>query len=262
VLRCSGKRGRSPYSRNKNLSATTQTDVILTPAEIALLPARDLSRSTCVVFDVLRATSTFLTALAHGASRIYPVGSVEEALELHQRLPQALLGGERGGVRLPGFDLGNSPREYTVESVGGRDIISTTTNGPVALRACAHAAAVFAGALLNADALAAHLRAVQPAPERLLLVCAGTGADFAWEDAIGAGSLLTRLGNAWDGGDAAQLVRNAYAHARTDLAGALGGSVNGQRLQEIGLGGDVAYCASEGSLATVALLRNGALSVV
>jgi 2-phosphosulfolactate phosphatase len=243
------------------LPATTQTDVILTPAEIALLPSHDLSRSTCVVFDVLRATSTFLTALAHGASRVFPVGSVVEALELHQRRPHALLGGERGGVRLDGFDLGNSPREYTAETVGGRDIISTTTNGTVALRACAHAGAVFAGALLNADALAAHLRAVDPAPERLLLICAGTGADFAWEDAIAAGALLARLGDAWGGADAARLVRNAYEHARADLTGALGASANGERLQEIGLGEDVAYCAREGSLATVASMHGGALTI-
>jgi 2-phosphosulfolactate phosphatase len=213
-----------------------------------------------VVFDVLRATSTFLTALANGAPRVYPVGSVGEALELRNRLPHALLGGERGGVRLDGFDLGNSPREYTAGTVGGRDIISTTTNGTGALQACRHAGAVFAGALLNVDALAAHLRAVHPLPELLLLVCAGTGAAFAWEDAIAAGALLARLGDAWDGGDAATLVRNAYEYARADLAGALGASANGQRLQEIGLGEDVAYCAMEGSLATVAIMRDGALT--
>jgi 2-phosphosulfolactate phosphatase len=242
------------------LSATTQTEVVLTPAEIALLPGRDLSRTTCVVFDVLRATSTFLTALANGARRVYPVGDIAAALAVRTRLPHALLGGERGGVRLDGFDFGNSPREYTLERVSGRDIVSTTTNGTVALQSCAHAAAVFAGALLNVDALAAHLRA-SPPPERLLLVCAGTGAEFAWEDAIGAGALLERLGDEWGDSDAARLVQNAYLDARADLAGALGESVNGRRLRDIGLAEDVACCAREGSLATVAILRDDALMV-
>ena len=132
-----------------------RVEAVLTPAEIALLPRRDLSDATCVVFDVLRATSTILTALFNGATRVYPVGTTAEAFTLRDtRLPAALLGGERGGVRIEGFDLGNSPREYTPEIVSGRDIITTTTNGTVALRACAGARTVFAGALLNLRALA------------------------------------------------------------------------------------------------------------
>src|SRR4051812_30224806 len=126
-------------------------DVVLNPAEIALLPGRDLSATTCVVFDVLRATSSMLTALAHGVAEIHPVRTIEEALALKERMPDAVLGGERYGNLIPGFDIGNSPAEYV--ALAGRSIISTTTNGTVALRACEHAARVLVGAVLNLSAL-------------------------------------------------------------------------------------------------------------
>jgi 2-phosphosulfolactate phosphatase len=233
-------------------------EVILTPAEIALLPGRDLGGTVCVVFDVLRATSTFLTALANGARRIYPVTGVAEAAELQKRWPQALLGGERGGIRLAGFDLGNSPREYTAGRVRGRDIIATTTNGTVALRACAHAGAVHAGALLNLDALAAHLHGSHPRIERLMLVCAGTGAQFALEDGFAAGALLARLKDA-PAGDAGHAMRALYERSAGRAESLLRDSANGRRLHEIGLGEDVAYCAAIGAVDTVALMRDGAL---
>src|SRR4051794_28316015 len=107
-------------------------DAVLTPAEIALLPETDLGDATCVVFDVLRATSSMLTALAGGAKEIIPVRTIEEARAARKIHPHALLGGERHGERIEGFDLGNSPFEY--RELPGRSIISTTTNGTVALR--------------------------------------------------------------------------------------------------------------------------------
>src|SRR6185295_6978290 len=112
-------------------------DVALNPAEIARLPQRQLAGTTCIVFDVLRATSSMITALGHGASEIYPVTSIDEALELRKEHPRAILAGERHGERIDGFDIGNSPFEY--QTLHGARIISTTTNGTVALRACEHA---------------------------------------------------------------------------------------------------------------------------
>src|SRR4051794_25900005 len=132
-------------------------DVVLNPAEIALLPTRDLSGTTCVVFDVLRATSSMVTALAHGVNEIHPVCTIDEAQALKTRLPNAVLGGERQGESIPGFDIGNSPSEYT--TLRGRRIVTTTTNGTVALRACELADRVLVGALLNLGALAETLRA-------------------------------------------------------------------------------------------------------
>jgi 2-phosphosulfolactate phosphatase len=240
-------------------------EVILTPAEIALLPARDLSATTCVVFDVLRATSTILTALNNGARRVWPVATIEEARALREKsLPDALLGGERRGQRIEGFDLGNSPREYTAEAVGGRDIIMTTTNGTVALRACAASGEVHIGSLLNLDALAARLLRLNTPDTRLLLVCAGSGTRYSLEDALAAGALLSRLtvgvpdvGS--DGGDAGRTVRAVYEHYREDLAATLRTTDNGRRLAELGLAADVDWCSRVSVFDELAMMIDGAI---
>src|SRR6266536_3353077 len=120
-------------------------EVLFTPAEFETLRKRDLSEATCVVFDVLRATSSMVTALANGAEAIIPVSEISEALEIKRKEPEVLLAGERDGLRIEAnltgsisFDLGNSPREFTREKVAGRKIAITTTNGTRALRSCAH----------------------------------------------------------------------------------------------------------------------------
>ena len=212
-------------------------DVVLNPAEIALLPARDLSATTCVVFDVLRATSSMVTALAHGVAEIHPVRTIEEALALKGRMPDAVLGGERHGNLIPGFDVGNSPAEYV--ALAGRRIISTTTNGTVALRACEHAARVLIGAMLNLSALVDELR-VRP-PEKLLLVCAGTFADFALEDAYAAGVLIAEFSEATltDSAEAALAVAARFP----DPLAALFRAQNGRVLAAAGRDADVEWCA-------------------
>ena len=240
-------------------------EVILTPAEIALLPARDLSATTCVVFDILRATSTILTALNNGARRVWPVATIEEARALREKsLPDALLGGERRGQRIKGFDLGNSPREYTVEAVAGREIIMTTTNGTVALRACAASGEVHIGSLLNLDALAARLLRTNTPDARLLLVCAGSGTRFSLEDALAAGALISRLtvglaAAGTEGGDAGRTARVAYERYRDELAATLRTTDNGRRLAELGLEADVAWCARVSVFNELAMMIDGAI---
>ncbi len=213
-------------------------DAVLTPAEIALLPQRDLAGTTCIVFDVLRATSSMITALAHGATEIYPACTIEEALALRLHLPEAVLGGERKGDQIPGFDVGNSPLEYR-ESVSGRKIITTTTNGTVALRACGGATEVLVGALLNIGALVVALRKL--AADKVLLVCAGTFETFALEDAYAAGLLISQLG-AVTLTDAAQTV-HALAAAYPEPLAALRVARNGRALAASGRSADVEWCA-------------------
>src|SRR3954470_21805824 len=111
-------------------------DTILTPAELPTLADRDLRTTACVVFDILRATSTFVTALQNGAQEITPVSEIAEAVAWRHRRPEVLLAGERDGMRIRAaqtggidFDLGNSPREFTPAAIRGKSIVSTTTNG-------------------------------------------------------------------------------------------------------------------------------------
>ena len=226
-------------------------DAILTPAELPALAKRDLSQTLCVVFDVLRATSTFVTALHNGAKAIIPVSEISEALAIRATQPDVLLGGERDGVKIRAalaggtdFDLGNSPREYTPERVRGRTIASTTTNGTRALRACTNAQTVLAGSFLNLGATAGFIRELQPA--EVLLVCAGTREEKADEDMLVAGALCESLAR----GDArptlsdlAEIALHFYAQAKSDLAASVRNSTNGRRLLAIPeLRDDVAFC--------------------
>jgi 2-phosphosulfolactate phosphatase len=217
-------------------------DVALNPAEIALLPARDLSSTLCVVFDVLRATSSMITALAHGAREIHPVRTIEEARALKAKLPEAVLAGERHGDAIEGFDLGNSPLEYR-EALGGRPIITTTTNGTMALCGCRDAADCFVGAFLNLDALADAI--LLRAPESVLLVCAGTFETFALEDALGAGLLVSQLlrGRSDISLTDAALAVQTLADQTTDCAALLRKTRNGRVLIEKGRAAEVEWCA-------------------
>jgi 2-phosphosulfolactate phosphatase len=242
----------------------TRIEVLFTPAEFAALPARDLSRTTCVVFDVLRATTTMLTALRHGATAIVPVAEIDEALALRKQQPDLLLAGERGGLRITAlqsggveFDLGNSPREFTPERVRNRTIAMTTTNGTRALRACLGAARVWVGGFVNLSALAGRLR--RDAPEHLLLVCAGTGEEAAFEDALGAGALcdtLMTVSPLERFSHPAQTAREMYREHADDLLGAMQHATNGRRLLSLPeLAPDVPLCLRRDSVPVLAELR-------
>jgi len=241
----------------------SKLDVLFTPAEYDALTGRDLSVTTCVVFDVLRATSTMLTALANGAETVIPVREIADAMAIRRQRPGVLLAGERHGLRITAaqsggvdFDLGNSPREFTAGRVKGRTLVMTTTNGTRALRACAEAKLVLIGALLNLQALADEIRARKP--QRLLLVCAGTAEEAAYEDALAAGGLCDGLWNEFgaDASDSAWMARRLFQQARADLTAALGASRNGRRLLAIPeLAADVAACACLDAVPLIAELN-------
>lgn len=150
-----------------------------------------LQDHTAVVIDVLRASSTIVAALAAGAQSIYPVVSTEEAIKLATLLGRedALLAGERRGLKVEGFDLGNSPREFTPETVGGKRVVMSTTNGTRALVSVAGAERILVASFLNLSAVAVACAGA----ERLAVVCAGREGRFSIEDAVCAGMLLGRL---------------------------------------------------------------------
>jgi 2-phosphosulfolactate phosphatase len=249
----------------------TNLEVLFTPADFSTLPGRDLSATHCVVLDVLRATSTMLTALANGANRIFPAREISDALRLRAEHPGALLAGERDGVRILSaqtggvdFDLGNSPREFSPERVAGREIIMTTTNGTRALQACLGAERIFPGAWLNLGALAKRLCREQAA--RLLVVCAGTYEEAAYEDTLAAGALCDLVWPRFERGpisDSAHMARQIYLDAKGDLAGALQRhSRNARRLlASAELRDDVPFCLRRDALDLTAELRSGAVAL-
>ena len=229
-------------------------DAVLSPAEIDFLPKQTLAGTHCVVFDVLRATSSIITGLAHGAREIRPVVSIQEALESRSEWPDSVLGGERHGNRIEGFDLGNSPLEYRAR--GLNRIITTTTNGTVALRACAEADYVLAGALLNMKALTACVRAA--APGRLLLVCAGTFRELALEDVFAAGMLAQAFPEA-ELSDAARVARSVYQQNAGNVLEALRQSKNGRKLISDGREEDVLFCGQVSAYPVVGSMCAGVI---
>ena len=237
-------------------------DTILSPLELPRLTRRDLRGTACVVFDILRATSTFVTALHHGAAAIVPVNEIAKALALRKEKPEFLLAGERDGLRIRAgqsggvdFDFGNSPREFTPERVRGKTIVSTTTNGTRALNSCAGARQVLAAAFLNLAATADFIRRENFA--EVLLVCAGTGDSMAQEDVLAAGAMVDLLAAARSPvSDSSKTAQQMYGQAGANLAAAIGGSQNGRRLLGLPeLSGDVAFCAQADVFNLVAAMQ-------
>ncbi len=239
-------------------------EVLFSPPEFGALKNRDLRQTTCVVFDILRATSTMVTALANGAESFLPVAEIAEAVALRRQRPDILLAGERDGLRLRApqtggveFDLGNSPREFTTGRVRGKTIAMTTTNGTRALRACAGAQTVFIGSFLNLRATAEAIRARRPS--HLLVVCSGTGEEAALEDTLAAGALCELVWPDYADGeiaDSAEIVRSIHTGMSGDLAGAMAHARNGRRLLAVTeLRDDVAFCLQRDTVSLVAAMR-------
>ena len=189
--------------------------------------------SACAVIDVIRATSTIAAALANGAPGVQPVARIEDAFALKDLYPESLLAGERGGQALPGFDLGNSPEDFTLERVEGRPVILTTTNGTQALAACVGARTVVTASLLQVSAVAARLMELGPP---WIIVCAGCNGEFGVDDAVVAGALAEAMGE-----DHAFV--HLYRSVRNELAQTLLASTAGQELVKVGLERDIPFCA-------------------
>ena len=191
--------------------------------------------AAAVVIDVLRASTTIITALENGAARVFPVGSVDNAFAMARQLPGALLGGERGAVKVEGFDLGNSPFEYTPQVVAGRDVVITTTNGTQAAEAAKEADEMIVAGFINASAAAQYLRALD---KPVVILCAGTKRRCALEDAVCAGMLADKLTQAQIC-DFTRLCRETYRAHKADLPDFLCGSAHAQTLRQKGFARDL-----------------------
>ena len=233
-------------------------DVVWTPGELEDMAVQE---RPAVLIDVLRASTTMTVAIHNGARAVVPVASTEEAMRIANSLgrEEVLLCGERGGVRIEGFDLGNSPAEFAPDIVRGRTIIMTTTNGTRTLKRMTQANAVFVAAFINLTPAARALASTDGEP---LIVCAGREGRVGVEDALCAGMLLdkwltrrrkkpekTELG---DGAIASLAL--ARAHAPVD-AEFLQRTAAGRALEQVGLGSDLELCAQIDKVKEVPVLR-------
>jgi 2-phosphosulfolactate phosphatase len=167
-------------------------DVFFTPGG---LNAGEVQGRAVFVIDILRATTTICAALNHGAKAIIPVPSTEEALRLAQTIgsTDVLLAGEKNCMRIPGFQLGNSPLEMTESAVRGKTIITTTSNGTKALLACQGAGSVFPVAAVNLTAAAEKAREALETDSHILILCAGRDGTFSLDDAYCTGRLISAV---------------------------------------------------------------------
>lgn len=235
------------------------------------MPQGAVAGGIAVVIDVLRASTTIATALAHGAVAVRAVPTIDEARRAVGATGAALLGGERGGLPIAGFDLGNSPREYTPERVAGRRLVITTTNGTAALAACRSAREVLVGAIVNRAAVAEAVGRLARARGigHVHLVCAGTDGAVTAEDVLAAGAILAAgagPGDALDG--AARAAREAFervaaaADPRSALVAEFRRSPGGSNLVALGMEADLSACAALDALVVVPWLDPGSGEMV
>lgn len=216
-----------------------------------------------VVIDVLRAASTIVQACENQVERIIPVAGVEDASKLVPTLERkkTLLGGESEGRKIEGFDLGNSPLEYTRELVKGKTLILSTTNGTVAITRSSPADEIVVGCFLNLGAVVAHL--ASSGADSVALLCSGNLGQLALEDFLCGGLVVERLagnrGLALDLNDGAVAAR-ALAQSTLDVGEAVRNSSHARYLAGLGFGDDIGFCSKLDEYETVPVVADGRIS--
>jgi len=218
-----------------------------------LLSSREDEKShfdACVVIDVLRATSTIVTALSNGASEVLPVLNLEDAIEFDKN--GYLIGGERGGIKPSGFALGNSPAEYRMDVVMNKRICLTTTNGTKALiNARELANDIYVASFLNLSATVEKLSKY----ENIAIICAGNDGDVSYEDTQLAGCIVEKLHaiRGYDLSDSALIAFNLWQNLWQRLGRPQFTGSHARKLIKLGFERDVEYCSSIGVNSIVAL---------
>jgi 2-phosphosulfolactate phosphatase len=213
--------------------------------------------TTVVAIDVLRATSAICTAFHHGASKMIPVSSVDEAREYKER--GYLVGAERNGKIVDGFDFGNSPYSYMRDQVEGKTLVLTTTNGTKAINRAAATHEVLVGSLLNLQAVIDYLK---KHPVDVLLLASGWQGKFNLEDSICAGAITEALldtGAYHSDEDSTIASMFLFQQARENYFGFLKASSHRRRLRNLNLNEDIKYCLTPNQTRVIPVYRNGAL---
>jgi 2-phosphosulfolactate phosphatase len=205
--------------------------------------AEDMKQKTVIVIDVLRATSTMITVLSRGCSGIIPVETLQEANEWHQ--DGDLLIGERFCRKIPGFDYGNSPLEFLKVNLEGKRVIMTTTNGTRGIQKACNGEHVLAGSLLNGKACA---QLAAGFGRDIVIICSGTQEEFSLEDGLCAGQIADELMASCGEtnvtlNDFGIAMRNSFLQVKDDIEDALFKCWNGHRLNDLGFGADIRFCA-------------------
>ena len=237
-------------------------DVGLAPGTVA---EKEDHGKQFVVIDVLRATSAIITALANGCAGVIPVTEVEEAFAAaasYKGEHEVLLAGERHGLRVDGFHMGNSPLEFIPEKVKGRMIILCTTNGTRVLRSVPETNPVYIGAFLNGPALVERLLRER---RDAVLCCAGRKGDFSYEDALCGGYIIDEIIRRNPGielSDAGKAARVLYRQAEKNLRETILKTEHAFYLLKLGFGADIDFCLQIGKFSFVPVYQEGIIKNV
>jgi 2-phosphosulfolactate phosphatase len=227
-----------------------------------LVPSGRLTGGVAVVIDVLRATTTIIHALAAGCVCVRPIADVDEARKLADQMPagKVILAGERGGVMIPGFDRGNSPREFTAENSHGCTLVFTTTNGTRALLRATEAERVLIAGFVNYSAVCEQLLA-DPRPVHIL--CAGCDGEPSLEDSLLAGAFIEYLCDQFELqlNDSARLAWDCFENQGLVLPSALELGRSGQGLLKLGFAADIEAAAEIDRFAIVPELRRDPMRI-
>ena len=242
-------------------------DVTLYPSELKRI---DQKGKTIVVIDVLRGSSTIIHALAHGCKEIHPVPDVKtawqkrKALNLtithNQKNKYVLIGGERNGFRTKGFDLGNSPQEYTAEKIAGKTLVFTTTNCTKTLKLCKNPTEVLICAFLNANAVSKYLASKK---RDIIFALSGRSDTYSMEDMICAGMVINEISKSCKVllSDTAISAKIIYKYYKGHILKGLLDSFHGQYLKKIGMEDDIILCAKAGRFDIIPRYSNGLISL-
>jgi len=221
-----------------------------------------LSDRIVVVIDILRATTVMVQAMSQGASEIIPLATVEEAFRMGKAFPRAfiLLGGERESKEIPGFDLGNSPREYIAERVMGKKLVLTTTNGTRAFHAVSSGKEILAGSFLN---IGATVQRCIESERDLFIFPSGDKGNFSLEDTLCGGMLIDLILRKEKKEifltDASYCAQILYQKFKDNLVEAFHLSRHGKELIDRGFEEDLAYCAQIDTTPLVPIFRQGVI---
>lgn len=217
------------------MQPTRKIEVCLSPD---LLHVYDLKGKIAIVVDILRATSSMVTAFAHGIRQIKPVSSVDDCRKY--KSSGYMAAAERDGVTVEGFDFGNSPFSYMDEKVKGKLLAFTTTNGTLAIERSKHAEELLIGSFLNLQAIIDY---ITPKDNNVIVICAGWKGDFNLEDTLFAGALVEKTWGLYKvERDSSLAARTLYLEAKDNLMEYLKQSSHFNRLNHLNIFKDVEHC--------------------
>lgn len=233
-----------------------KVDIIFTADEVS---QEKTEGKICVVIDVLRATSVMITALHNGAEKIFPFKDIKTIQERCKNLKNIIKCGERNALKINGFDLGNSPLEFTKEKILGKDIYMSTTNGTKAVENSLSAEKIIICSFLNIKSVSEKLLEYK---KDVVIVCAGTNGKFSLDDTLCAGLIIKEMQKHTEiQMNDVLLAAVRISESHENIKDILKGSTHYERLLSLGFEKDMEHIFSLNKYSIVPEYKNGYISI-